>query len=177
MVLTKKLGRLSNQFFQNKPCSYTAVRCFSDKAPWNYIWEPKEYSKKDHDKIAEKYHLHPKEYQPYPNNERFIADYPKLPLIGPAAKDPYYPYDIPLYKKNYHETLHDRFETMGEDRFSFGVKPRVNLYLATAIYFATMFGGVALFLALESYHITVPRLGQQMPKKGVVHYSFEPADS
>lgn len=73
--------------------------------PWNYLWRPDHYSEKDHDKIAEKYHLHPKDYKPYPNNEQFVADYPALPMIGPAAKDPYYPYDIPVFKKNYHELV------------------------------------------------------------------------
>lgn len=74
--------------------------------PWNYLWRPGEYSKKDHDKIAEKYHLHPKEYKPYPESDsQYVGDYPKLPKIGPAVKDPYYPYDIPVYRKNYHETV------------------------------------------------------------------------
>lgn len=73
--------------------------------PWVSLWKPEKYSEKDHNKAAEKYHLHPKDYQPYPEHERYIGDYPKLPMIGPAAKDPYYPYDIPLYKKNYHETV------------------------------------------------------------------------
>jgi len=78
--------------------------CLPSALPWNYIWRPEKYSEKDHDKIAEKYHLHPKEYQPYPS-EKYVGDYPKLPMIGPAAKDPYYPYDIPTFKKNYHETV------------------------------------------------------------------------
>lgn len=75
-------------------------------APWNYLWRPGTYSEKDHDKIAEKYHLHPKEYQPYSaSEEKYLGDYPKLPMVGPAAKDPYYPYDIPIFRKNYHETV------------------------------------------------------------------------
>lgn len=72
--------------------------------PWNYIWEPGEYSKKDHDKIAEKYHMHPKDYKPM-SEDKMMGDYPDLPLEGPACRDPYYPYDIPTFKKNYHEVV------------------------------------------------------------------------
>lgn len=72
--------------------------------PWNTLWQPQKYQKENHDKIAEKYNIHPKEYKPAPKEES-LGDYPDLPLIGPAAKDPYYPYDIPAYKKNYHEPV------------------------------------------------------------------------
>lgn len=74
--------------------------------PWNYLWRPRKYDEKKHDKIAEKYNLHPKEYKPYPP-EKNVGDYPALPMIGPAAKDPYYPYDIPSLRKNYHEPVSD----------------------------------------------------------------------
>lgn len=87
--------------------------CLSSALPWNHLWQPKEYSKKDHDKIAEKYHLHPKEYQPYPP-DKCLGDYPNLPKIGPAAKDPYYPYDIPIYRKNYHETVNLHVQKISE---------------------------------------------------------------
>jgi len=76
----------------------------SSAFPWNYLWQPNKYSEKEHDKIAEKYNLHPKEYEPN-LPEKCLGDYPKLPMIGPAAKDPYYPYDIPIFRKNYHETV------------------------------------------------------------------------
>lgn len=72
--------------------------------PWNSIWQPGVYSEKNHDKIAEKYNMHPKEYKPAPKEE-CIGDYPDMPMIGPAAKDPYYPYDIPTYRKNYKEMV------------------------------------------------------------------------
>lgn len=48
--------------------------------------------------------MHPKEYKPYPEHEE-MGDYPDLPKIGMANKDPYYPYDLPVYKKNYHEIV------------------------------------------------------------------------
>ncbi|XP_077267854.1 NADH:ubiquinone oxidoreductase subunit ASHI isoform X2 [Temnothorax americanus] len=179
MALTRELGGLSTRLLRNKACLYAAVRCSSDRPhSWNYLWRPGKYSKKDHDKIAEKYNLHPKEYKPYPDDaEKFTGDYPQLPMVGPAAKDPYYPYDIPVYKKNYCETLHDQFEIMGEDRFSYGYNYRINLYVGTAIFFATMIACATITYLLEPYKTFIPRMEQQMPKKGVVHYTFEPADS
>ncbi|XP_024881661.1 uncharacterized protein LOC112460936 [Temnothorax curvispinosus] len=179
MALTRELGGLSTRLLRNKACLYAAVRCSSDRPyPWNYLWRPGKYSEKDHDKIAEKYNLHPKEYKPYPDDgKKFTGDYPQLPMVGPAAKDPYYPYDIPVYKKNYRETLHDQFEIMGEDRFSYGYNYRINLYVGTAIFFATMIACATITYLLEPYKTFIPRMEQQMPKKGVVHYTFEPADS
>ncbi|KYN01590.1 PREDICTED: NADH dehydrogenase [ubiquinone] 1 beta subcomplex subunit 8, mitochondrial [Cyphomyrmex costatus] len=178
MALTRGISKLSIQLLRNKACLYTAVRCSSDKPlPWNYLWKPEKYSEKDHDKIAEKYHLHPKKYQPYSNNEKYVGDYPKLPMIGPAAKDPYYPYDIPIFRKSYHETLHSDFEIMGQDRFSYGVKYRINPYLGSAIWLATMITIIGISYLVQPYPAVHPRLERQYPKENVIHYSFEPADS
>lgn len=73
--------------------------------PWNHLWKPIEYKEKNHAKHAEKYQLHPDEYKPYDPYKYPVGDYPALPLIGSTAKDPYYPYDNPVYKKNYHEPV------------------------------------------------------------------------
>ncbi|KAG5307183.1 NDUB8 dehydrogenase, partial [Acromyrmex insinuator] len=177
MALTRESGRLSIQLLKNKACLYTAVRCSSDKPlPWNYLWQPKKYSEKEHDKIAEKYNLHPKEYEPNPP-EKYLGDYPKLPMIGPAAKDPYYPYDIPIFRKNYHETLHANFEIMGEDRFSYGYNYRINPYVGSAIWLSVMIFLVGITYLANPYSTIQIRMERQFPKKDVVHYSFEPADS
>jgi len=66
---------------------------------------PKKFSEKDIEKIAAKYNMHPKDYKPFSDKEMCVGDYPDVPMIGPAAKDPYYPYDIPVYRKNYHEIV------------------------------------------------------------------------
>ncbi|XP_011168679.1 NADH dehydrogenase [ubiquinone] 1 beta subcomplex subunit 8, mitochondrial [Solenopsis invicta] len=179
MALTRKFGGLSTQLLKNRVCLFAMVRCFSDKPlPWNYLWSPGEYKKQDHDKIAEKYHLHPKDYQPYPESEnKFLGDYPKLPLVGPAAKDPYYPYDIPEFRKNYHETVHDQFEVMGEDRYSYGFKYRIDPVLGTVVFFTFMITVGIITYLLEPYPSFSPRLERQFPQEGVVHYTFEPANS
>lgn len=88
-----------------KKLTKSFVWCVTSALPWNYIWKPGKYSEKDHNKIAEKYDMHPKEYKPFSDKEACVGDYPDIPMVGPAAKDPYYPYDMPVYKKNYHEMV------------------------------------------------------------------------
>ncbi|XP_070150537.1 NADH dehydrogenase [ubiquinone] 1 beta subcomplex subunit 8, mitochondrial [Polyergus mexicanus] len=176
MALASKLCGLSSQLFRNKVFFYSAARCYADKPmPWNTIWKPGVYSEKDHDKIAEKYNLHPKEYKPAPKEE-WIGDYPDMPMIGPAAKDPYYPYDIPTYRKNYRETVHHHFEIMGEDRFSYGYKYRIDLHLATAICIAFIFTLSVIVYLLDPYPSFTPVMQKQYPRKDKVHYTFEPAN-
>ncbi|XP_011630549.1 NADH dehydrogenase [ubiquinone] 1 beta subcomplex subunit 8, mitochondrial [Pogonomyrmex barbatus] len=179
MALSGKIGGLSTQLLKNKTCLlYAATRYASDKErlPWNYLWRAGPHSEKNYDKIAEKYHLHPDDYKPYSKEEGY-GDYPKLPMVGPIAKDPYYPYDIPLYKKNYHEPLHIDFELMGEDRYDYGRKHRINPAVAISIFFATIIGLGIIRHLLEPYPTFIPRMEKQYPQKGVVHYTFEPVDS
>ncbi|XP_014477989.1 PREDICTED: NADH dehydrogenase [ubiquinone] 1 beta subcomplex subunit 8, mitochondrial [Dinoponera quadriceps] len=178
MALAMNLGRLSNQsLLRNKGYLYNAVRCGSDDTPppWNYLWQPGKYSKKDHDKIAEKYHLHPKEYKPLPESA-CMGDYPDLPMIGPGAKDPYYPYDLPVYKKNYHETLHHKFDIMTEMHYDFGYKHRFEPHIGALICITFMAAFALVFYIGHKYPTFVPVMEKQYPYKGQVHYTFEPAD-
>ncbi|XP_012228720.1 NADH dehydrogenase [ubiquinone] 1 beta subcomplex subunit 8, mitochondrial [Linepithema humile] len=176
MALAKKIGGLSNQLlFKNKVFLYNSIRCYSDKPlPWNYLWQPDKYSEKDHDKIAKKFNMHPKEYKPFSDKEACVGDYPDISKIGPAAKDPYYPYDMPVYRKNYHEMLHPDFEMMGEDRFSFGYKYRIDLALASAIFVAFVCTLGLITYITDPYPSFIPVMEKQYPHKGEAHYSFEP---
>ncbi|XP_072761030.1 NADH dehydrogenase [ubiquinone] 1 beta subcomplex subunit 8, mitochondrial [Anoplolepis gracilipes] len=173
MALANKLCGLSSQLFRNKALFYSSARCYSDKpVPWSILWKPKAYEEKDHDQIAEKYNLHPKDYKPMPS----LGDYPDLPDVGPAAKDPYYPYDIPTYKKNYKESLHHDFNVMGEDRYSYGYKYRIDLRLATAIFIGFILTISTIGYLLEPYPSFMPVMEKQYPQKDKVHYTFEPAN-
>lgn len=71
---------------------------------------PGEYPKNKEERLkaAKKYNLHPDEYVPYPKEDEMgmhRGDYPNLPLIGHAGKDPYYPWDMPADRRNYKETV------------------------------------------------------------------------
>lgn len=67
---------------------------------WDRLWKPglKPVTEEEHKKAAEKYGLHPSEYKPY---EDSLGDYPRLPKIGAEAKDPFYPYDFPVLRRNF----------------------------------------------------------------------------
>lgn len=99
------MNAICSNYWKEKELIIEFFTLLSSAKPWYHLWRPGKYSEKDHDKIAEKYNLHPKEYKPYPNNEKYLGDYPALPAIGSAVKDPYYPYDIPTHRKNYQETV------------------------------------------------------------------------
>ncbi|XP_011152442.1 NADH dehydrogenase [ubiquinone] 1 beta subcomplex subunit 8, mitochondrial [Harpegnathos saltator] len=175
MALIIKLCRSSTQsLLRNKGYLCNVARYASDDTPpsWNYLWEPGEYSKKAHDKIAEKYHLHPKDYKPLATN----CDYPDLPMIGAAAKDPYYPYDLPAIKKNYHETMHHQFDITTEDRFNFGQTNRIDSGVATLIC-VTVFGTfAAIFFGTKDYCTFQPMMEKQYPYRGKAYYTFESAE-
>lgn len=47
---------------------------------------------------------------------------------------------------------------MGEDRFSYGYKYRIDLYVATAIFVATIFGLAAIHYLLKPYPSFIPRV-------------------
>ncbi|XP_032689031.1 NADH dehydrogenase [ubiquinone] 1 beta subcomplex subunit 8, mitochondrial [Odontomachus brunneus] len=178
MALAIKFCKLSSlSFLKNKGYLYNTVRCISDEKPlpWNYLWEPGKYSKENHDKIAEKYHMHPKDYKPCPE-EWGMGDYPDLPMIGPGAKDPYYPYDFPVYRKNYHEIVHYQFDMMTEDRHDFGVKERINPAIGALIFLAIIGGFIGLYILTDPYYAFEPLMEKQYPYRGKIYYTFEPQE-
>lgn len=71
---------------------------------------PGEFPKNEEErrKAARKYNLHPDEYIPFPDNDKWgmnRGDYPNIPTIGHAVKDPYYPWDLPGERRNHMETV------------------------------------------------------------------------
>ncbi|XP_043275792.1 NADH dehydrogenase [ubiquinone] 1 beta subcomplex subunit 8, mitochondrial [Venturia canescens] len=139
-------------------------------------WKPGPYPKTEEQrrKAAEKYGLSPEEYEPYPNDGNGYGDYPKLPLIGAAARDPNYPWDIPAHRRNFNEPIHISDNLMGLDRADCGIehpvpfRTQLSMFLGVVIFFAILFN-----LPYEYHH---PIMEKQIPKKGVVHYTFEPAN-
>ncbi|KAJ8666546.1 hypothetical protein QAD02_008208 [Eretmocerus hayati] len=72
---------------------------------WNKDWLPGPHPKTEAEFIeaAKKYNLHPYEYKPYDDDGYGYGDYPELPLKGVALRDPFYPYDNPVHKRNFNE--------------------------------------------------------------------------
>ncbi|XP_033227557.1 NADH dehydrogenase [ubiquinone] 1 beta subcomplex subunit 8, mitochondrial [Belonocnema kinseyi] len=174
-----KIVRLSKQLpiKPTNPCFINSVRT----AVMNRDWQPGPYPKTEEERIkaARKYNMHPDEYVPYPDDDPkgfCKGDYPDMPLIGAAAKDPYYPYDIPEQKRNYNETLPEEFDMLGHDKLDFlGTRER----FSTLEIYLTFFGMIGvtfgIYILVDDYKHFRPVLAKQFPKSGEKHYTFEPA--
>jgi len=94
-------------------------------APWNYLWKPAAYADTDEKRIAaaKKYGMlleDYKQYDPVTEMDVMAGDYPKLPESSAMEylRDPYYPWDIPQYRRNYGEPLHENWHAYRETRFT-----------------------------------------------------------
>lgn len=185
MAVLEKVKILSNKLLVNKiPAIYIIRNCskmekFVEKMidlskPSAYVkYMPGHYPETEEERIkaAAKYGLHPYEYKPLPIDSH-AGDYPDLPWISDAAKDPFYPWDYPGIRRNYEEPFHVQFDLLGEDRYDYGVRTVMTPVKGTLIFLATMAG--FFFLHYISPYTSVPRLEKQYPGHGV-HYTFEPA--
>jgi len=94
---------------------------------------------------------------------------------------------------------------MGEDRFSYGYKYRIDLYVASAVFLITMTTLLGISYLCESYPkfmpmvsipiytifdiydssiqsffyltLSISQMEKQYPQKDKVHYTFEPSNS
>lgn len=75
---------------------------------WNKDWRPGPYpeSKEERDAAAKKYLLRPEDYKPYPNDGwDSQGDYPAVPRISEASRDPHENWDHPDEKRNFGEVV------------------------------------------------------------------------
>ncbi|XP_014211981.1 NADH dehydrogenase [ubiquinone] 1 beta subcomplex subunit 8, mitochondrial [Copidosoma floridanum] len=123
---------------------------------------------------AKKYNLHPKEYKLHSEDEYYgIGDYPKLPFKGVAVRDPYYPYDLPEYKRNFNEPVHFDIDMLGEDRCDIGLKERYSkkaIIFSTLLIFGCLFGSSYVSLYVPMFQ---PVAEKQYPWIGKAYYTFE----
>ncbi|KOC65346.1 NADH dehydrogenase [ubiquinone] 1 beta subcomplex subunit 8, mitochondrial [Habropoda laboriosa] len=121
-------------------------------------------------KAAERYGMHPDEYKPFPEEMSDQGDYPDLPWISVEARDPFYPWDFPVTRRNFGEPVHFNDDMMGEDRYDYGVRKYIEDHHASAIFIACFIG----IIVLGSYAPTVsqPMMDKQYPGQGE-HYTFQ----
>ncbi|KAL7290736.1 hypothetical protein TKK_0015488 [Trichogramma kaykai] len=147
----------------------------SFKGHWNKDWMPNQYpeSEEERKRSAKNYNLHESEYTPYKDDHGY-GDYPKLPYLGVATRDPFYPYDNPEHRRNFNETLHAEIDMLGEDRYDAGMPSRFSkgyMLWAFVSVFGFLFGSCYLsILYLPSYQ---PVTAKQYPLDGKTHYTFE----
>ena len=150
--------------------------CIS-KAHWNKDWLPGPYPKTEEERIAaaKKYGMHPKEYEPYPDDGTGYGDYPKLPFKGVALRDPNYPYDYPGQKRNFNEPIHIDIAYLCEERYAAGERERFTT-TQMIITFILVFGGLyaGQHYAWNIYNIFQPIMEKQMPYTNKrKYYTFE----
>jgi len=76
---------------------------------WNRDWMPGPYPKtlEERAEAAKKYNMRLEDYEPFPDDGMGYGDYPKLPVVSAAARDPYEDYDIPEQRRNYNEPVNE----------------------------------------------------------------------
>ncbi|XP_075216579.1 NADH:ubiquinone oxidoreductase subunit ASHI [Lycorma delicatula] len=147
---------------------------------WNKDWMPGPYpeTKEQRDAAAKKYNLLPEEYEPFPEGTSIhsYGDYPKLPDISAVNKDIYYPWDYVRERKNYGEPMHNRSIYYIEDRVDSLLDKK--LRYSKIVMFLWIVGGVSFIAVLPFLPIQIflPVTARQMPKEGVIHYSYDPVD-
>ncbi|KAL1449210.1 hypothetical protein WDU94_000427 [Cyamophila willieti] len=127
-------------------------------------------------KAAKKYNLLPEEYEPQDDDGFAQGDYPKLPTSHIDDRDPFYPWDYPLLRTNYGETLPDDFiiSTYGMFNPNEIVYKKMPWY--EQIFKATLlYGGLTFFIwfFMLEYRYYYPKFESPLYKKGVVHYGYE----
>jgi len=150
-------------------------------APWNYLWKPGPHPETDDERraAAKKYGMIYEDYKPSNEPDTMMGDYPQLPVEPAHEKNALYEWDLPEYRRNYGEPLHEEWWQYQEIRLSPMTKYR---YTRSQMY-ATQFG---FFVFLYIFHkltdgdYWIPRLTQQRMEfqlaKDGPHYTFEPLE-
>ncbi|UYV74650.1 NDUFB8 [Cordylochernes scorpioides] len=85
----------------------------------NRDWQPDPYpkTKAEYERAAKKYNMLVEDYKPIDQDLYPAGDYPDLPVVSGAARDPYLAYDYPELKRNYGEPLHEHHDMYAEDKY------------------------------------------------------------
>lgn len=169
-LLAKTFNSLSKLSLANSKVILSSVRHH-----WNKDFKPGPYPKTEAERLAaaQRYGVHPSEYEPYDDDGTGYGDYPKLKAESGDSRDPFYPWDNPELKRNFNEPMHVQFDLMREDRYDINAKhlsPCWEQYLQ-------LIGTLSFFALLmwigeqsKSFHPTVPK---QYPEEGKKHYTFD----
>jgi NADH dehydrogenase (ubiquinone) 1 beta subcomplex subunit 8 len=76
------------------------------KGGWIRDWKPGPLptTPEQRASAAKKYNLIPEDYETYPDGEGY-GDYPKLPVVGQDARDPYEDFDWHYRRRNFGEPV------------------------------------------------------------------------
>lgn len=165
--------------------SYRLLGCVrhGSVTTWNQDWRPGQFpvTPEERAAAAKKYGLLVEDYEPMPYGE--WGDYPKIPDVGGAAKDPYYNWDDPHTRRNFGEPLHLHWDCLTEDRFEAqsevkGYFPKGRTYGQMLRHFLTiMIVAFLVYYSTCNVVVNYPIMPKQYPSdvavKGMKHYTFE----
>lgn len=153
---------------------------------WNQDWRagPAPITPEQKAAAAKKYGLIVEDYEPH--DDHYYGDYPKLPDVGMAAKDPYADWDDQEFRRNFGEPVHMHNDCYTEDRFepqslqkgywpkgaTYGSMFRTTLTIITLItvfYYSTC-------NVVANYPIMPKQFPSDVTCKGMKHYTFELKD-
>ncbi|KAK8764711.1 hypothetical protein V5799_032692 [Amblyomma americanum] len=147
---------------------------------WNKDWAPKARPKTEEERIAaaKKYNMIPEDYQTRDDSEGLTwGDYPKLPTVPAAGRDPDEDYDFPTLRRNYGEPVNIYMDAFTMERLDTS-RQRTSPTKQVAMFLGTVLGFWFLFDVFDHPKLKWgmnPDLGPpQMPDDGVVHYTFDP---
>ncbi|XP_012287692.1 NADH dehydrogenase [ubiquinone] 1 beta subcomplex subunit 8, mitochondrial [Orussus abietinus] len=174
MAALTKLGRvLCALSVKNNIYSYNIARHVHYRD-----WQPGPCPQTEEERIkaAKKYNLVPEDYRIPKDKDNVYGDYPDLPFIGQALKDPYYPWDSPEYRRNFNETVNMDFDICDDRKLDPGKRTRFSILYMFSTTFC-VFGSIyLLYLLGMKYPSVIPVTEKQIPKPGVTHYTFEPLE-
>ncbi|XP_014281251.1 NADH dehydrogenase [ubiquinone] 1 beta subcomplex subunit 8, mitochondrial [Halyomorpha halys] len=164
LLKTKLLFNASRQF----------TTSLVQNAYWNKDWKPAPYpkTKEERSAAAKKYGLLPEEYEPVPDDGEGTGDYPHLKPVSVEARDPFYPWDFPEYRRNFNEPLHEDFNIYTPDRINVDFKPKYSTFAMLAGFIGAV-GGSYLLQTLGKDACFLPMAKQHLPEPGVKHYTYE----
>lgn len=105
---------IARQVLLQSKWSPIVISCKRSAGQWTKDWMPgpAPTTPEERAAAAKKYNLLPEEYEPSE-----WGDYPKLPDVSGASKDPHYNWDMFSIKKDYCETLHEHYNVICEERY------------------------------------------------------------
>jgi NADH dehydrogenase (ubiquinone) 1 beta subcomplex subunit 8 len=143
----------SSKLVRVMPSSFplTLIRNGSHGPPgrWNPDWRASPQMPRTMEEriaTAKKYNLHPADYKVYNNPDAVVTghgDYPDLPAISYAERNPYEAWDMPELRRNFGEPLHIDFDMYTGDRCDTRRSRKSTLYMlgvlsGTFVFFFTM---------------------------------------
>uniref|UniRef100_A0A131Z5P9 NADH dehydrogenase (Ubiquinone) 1 beta subcomplex subunit 8 n=1 Tax=Rhipicephalus appendiculatus TaxID=34631 RepID=A0A131Z5P9_RHIAP len=175
---------LSGRFGQIARCQLKAPVITSCRSAgyWNKDWRPGPTPQTEEEMraAAKKYKMLYEDYKVRAESEGLTwGDYPKIPTVTSASRDPEEDYDFPTMKRNYGEPINIYADAYTPERLDLK-RHQVPIRKQLATFLGVVFGLWYLMTFFDrpglAFKYSPDMIPEEMPHDGVVHYTFEPAE-